>query len=210
MNTGRITDGSDGRSHPSAATSLSLLARVQVDEPQAWERLVNLYAPLVHHWCRGAGLQDQDVADIFQEVFRSVLVYIGGFRKERRGDTFRGWLRRITQNKVRDHFRRLGRDARGEGGSSAQQRLAQLPEPRAIEGEIAPRDEAESGLFSRALEMIRGEFEERTWAAFWQTAVEGRLPKDVGADLSMSPGAVRVAKSRVLHRLREELGDLTE
>jgi len=26
----------------------------------------------------------------------------------------------------------------------------------------------------------------------------------------MTPGAVRVAKSRVLHRLREELGDLGE
>ncbi len=174
------------------------------------ERLVNLYAPLVHRWCRSAGLQEQDAADIFQEVFRSVLVYIGGFRKERQGHTFRGWLRRITQNKVRDHFRRLGRDVRGEGGSSAQQRLAQLPEPQPIEGAVASEDEAERGLFSRALELIRSEFEERTWAAFFQTAVEGRLPRDVGADLSMSPGAVRVAKCRVLQRLREELGDLSE
>jgi RNA polymerase sigma-70 factor (ECF subfamily) len=40
--------------------------------------------------------------------------------------------------------------------------------------------------------------------------VEGKSPKDVGAELGMSPGAVRVAKSRVLHRLREELGDLLE
>ena len=65
-------------------------------------------------------------------------------------------------------------------------------------------------LFARAIALIRGEFEERTWAAFWRTVVEGQPAKDVGADLSMSPGAVRVAKSRVLHRLREELGDLME
>jgi RNA polymerase sigma-70 factor (ECF subfamily) len=58
--------------------------------------------------------------------------------------------------------------------------------------------------------LIRGEFSERTWQAFWRTAVEGRAAKDVGAELAMSPGAVRVAKSRVLHRLREELGDPTE
>jgi RNA polymerase sigma-70 factor (ECF subfamily) len=56
--------------------------------------------------------------------------------------------------------------------------------------------------------MVRGEFEERTWQAFWQTVIGGRAPRDVAADLGMSPGAVRVAKSRVLHRLREELGDL--
>jgi RNA polymerase sigma-70 factor (ECF subfamily) len=51
------------------------------------------------------------------------------------------------------------------------------------------------------------EFEERTWQAFWRTAVDGRSAADVGAELGMTPGAVRVAKSRVLHRLREELGD---
>ena len=71
-------------------------------------------------------------------------------------------------------------------------------------------EDAERGLFARALGLIREEFEERTWAAFWRTAVEGRAAKDVGAELSMTPGAVRVAKSRVLHRLREELGDLGE
>jgi RNA polymerase sigma-70 factor (ECF subfamily) len=57
---------------------------------------------------------------------------------------------------------------------------------------------------------VRGEFEERTWQAFWHTAVEGRRPKDVAADLGMSPGAVRVAKCRVLQRLREALGDVME
>jgi RNA polymerase sigma-70 factor (ECF subfamily) len=198
-------NGSDG-GPPSSATSRSLLARVWADEPDAWERLVRLYAPLVLRWCRGQGLQDQDVADVFQEVFHAVVRHVTGFRKDREGDTFRGWLRRITQNKLRDHFRRLGREARGVGGSSARERLAEVAAPQA-EAEPAP-DGAEHGLFARALDQIRGEFEERTWAAFWRTAVEGRAPKDVADELSMSPGAVRVAKSRVLHRLREELGDL--
>ncbi len=201
---------SDGGSPPSSATSLSLLARVRADESRAWERLVNLYAPLVLQWCRGRNLQDQDVADVFQEVFRAVVAHVGNFRKERQGDTFRGWLRRITQNKLRDHFRRLGREPRGVGGSSGQERLARLPEPEVSEGDPAADDQSERGLFARVLGLIRAEFEERTWTAFWQTAVEGRAPRDVAADLSMSPGAVRVAKSRVLHRLREELGDLIE
>jgi RNA polymerase sigma-70 factor (ECF subfamily) len=184
-----------------------LLARVQADEPDAWHRLVQLYAPLVLHWCRRTGLQDQDSADIFQDVFQAVVAYVGGFRKERQGDTFRGWLRRITQNKLRDHFRKRGREAQGVGGSSAQERLAQLPEPQPATEDLAD-DEGERSLFMRALDLIRGEFEERTWAAFWRTAVDGRAAKDVAADLAMSPGAVRVAKSRVLLRLREELGDL--
>jgi RNA polymerase sigma-70 factor (ECF subfamily) len=185
-----------------------LLARVQADEAQAWERLVNLYAPLVFHWCRSRGLQDQDVADVVQEVFRAVVAHVGSFRKERAADTFRGWLRRIAQNKLHDHFRRRGREAMGVGGSSAQDRLAQLPGPEPAEDDLVPDEEGERILFARALDLIREEFAEQTWAAFWRTAVEGRSAKDVAADLGMTPGAVRVAKCRVLHRLREELGDL--
>jgi RNA polymerase sigma-70 factor (ECF subfamily) len=209
MNDVRDSREMDGGPQPSSATSRSLLGRVQANEPEAWERLVNLYGPLVLSWCRCQGLQDQDAADIFQEVFQAVVAHVGGFRKERQGDTFRGWLRRITQNKVRDHFRKLQREARGVGGSSAQERLAAVAQPQPAEDDLVPQ-EAEQGLFARALDLIRGDFEERTWSAFWRTAVEGRSPKDVAAELSMSPGAVRVAKSRVLHRLREELGDLVE
>jgi RNA polymerase sigma-70 factor (ECF subfamily) len=62
----------------------------------------------------------------------------------------------------------------------------------------------------RALESIRGEFHENTWRAFWGVVVEGRAAADVGADLDMRPGTVRVSKSRVLLRLRKELGDLAE
>jgi RNA polymerase sigma-70 factor (ECF subfamily) len=196
---------SQGGEPSSSGTSRSLLARVQADEPDAWERLVKLYAPLVLHWCRGPGLQDQDVADIFQDVFQSVVAYVGHFRRERSSDTFRGWLRRITQNKIVDHFRQLGRETQAAGGSSVQQWWAQVPEPQPIDDD-AP-DELERGLFARVLGLIRDEFEERTWLAFWRTAVEGKDSKDVGADLGMSPGAVRVAKARVLRRLREELGD---
>ncbi len=206
----RDISGSDGGPQPSSATSRSLLGRVQANEPEAWERLVHLYAPLVLHWCRQAGLQDQDVADVFQEVFQAVVVYVGSFRKERERDTFRGWLRRITQNKLHDYFRGLGRETRGVGGSSARERLGQFAAPVPSEENLVPDDEGERRLFVRALELIRGEFEERTWQAFWRTAVEGRAAKDVAADLSMSAGAVRVAKSRVLHRLRQELGDLME
>jgi RNA polymerase sigma-70 factor (ECF subfamily) len=199
------------REPPPSATSRTLLSRVQADDPEAWDRLVTLYAPLVHHWCRASGLQCQDADDVFQEVFRAVVAHVGGFRKQRSGDTFRGWLRRITQNKLRDHFRKLGSDPRGAGGSSARERLAQIPQPAPLDPVLPPDDEqAERGLFARALELIRGEFEERTWSAFWGTTVDARETKDVAADLAMSPGAVRVAKSRVLHRLREALGDLPE
>ena len=65
-------------------------------------------------------------------------------------------------------------------------------------------------LLQKALASIRNEFHERTWQAFWQVVIEGRAAADVAADLDMKPGTVRVAKSRVLLRLRRELGDAPE
>jgi RNA polymerase sigma-70 factor (ECF subfamily) len=85
--------------------------------------------------------------------------------------------------------------------------MSQIPDPDWI-GEEAEDNHAYRQLFHRALELIQREFEERTWQAFWRVVVAGQSPQEVAEALAMSPGAVRVAKCRVLHRLRQELGDL--
>jgi RNA polymerase sigma-70 factor (ECF subfamily) len=197
-----------GRSS-STRTNRSVLEGARARDPVAWERMVALYAPLVFSWCRCWGLKADDAADVFQEVFQAVASHLNGFRKEHSGDTFRGWLRTITRNKVNDFFRRRQREPEGIGGSEGHKILLQVPEA-VSSNECEPTEESENALLQRALKIIQGEFEPRTWKAFWQTAVEGRSAIDVAADLSMTPGAVRVAKSRVLHRLRTDLGDLLE
>jgi RNA polymerase sigma-70 factor (ECF subfamily) len=186
----------------SAGTSRGLIDRARADDPAAWERLVALYAPLVLHWCRQWGVRE-DEADVFQDVFQSVAAHLPEFRRDRPGGTFRGWLRTITRNKVNDAFRKRRRNPAGAGGSEALAFLATVPEPADDESS----DAGVSALLRRGLDRIRSEFEPKTWQAFWQTAVEGRSATDVAADLGMTGGAVRVAKSRVLHRLRAELGD---
>jgi RNA polymerase sigma-70 factor (ECF subfamily) len=169
--------------------------------------MVALYAPLVMRWCRTAGLGEADAADVFQEVFQTVATRLGSFRHTDSGDTFRGWLRTITRNKVNDLFRRREHEPPGVGGSEARDWLSQVPQDFASR-DVSSAGSEKSELLHRALAMIQSDFEPRTWASFWQTAVEGRGAADVAADLGMTPGAVRVAKSRVLHRLRLDLGDL--
>ena len=195
------------------STSRSLLMQLKEGQPAAWERLAALYAPLVYHWCRRMHLAEQDMPDVFQQVFQSVASHIQAFHKDRPGDTFRHWLRAITRNKVRDHFRRNARQAQAAGGTDAQIYFSQLAAPGADAEEAEESDahdeEGEARqLLRSALEQIREQVHPQTWQAFWKVVVEGKTPEEVGEELAMRPGTVRVAKSRVLSRLRSELGEL--
>jgi RNA polymerase sigma-70 factor, ECF subfamily len=201
----------DGRRSEGGSTSQSLLAEARRADPAAWKRLALLYAPLVASWCRRWGVAGQDVGDVLQEVFLAVASHLEGFRKARPADTFRGWLLTIARHKTLDYFRRRGRDPAAAGGTDASMRLQQILDPHPADTAAGPDDEAVfTGILGRALESIRGEFQEQTWRAFWGVVVEGREVADVAADLEMRPGTVRVAKSRVLLRLRRELGDVGE
>jgi RNA polymerase sigma-70 factor (ECF subfamily) len=147
------------------------------------------------------------LGDLLQDVFSAVAAHLCRFRKEESGDTFRGWLFTIARNKVRDHFRRKVDEPIATGGAEAALLMQQIPAAdEADESDDFLYDE----LLMRAMDLIRGEFHERTWRAFWRVVVEGRSAADAGTELGMKPGAVRVAKSRVLMRLRQELGDPIE
>ena len=200
----------DKQSRNTCSTSYSLIADLRQQDAHAWDRLIALYTPMVCYWCRKLDVAEQDVADVSQEVFQSVAKNIDRFRKERPQDTFRGWLRTITHNKAMDHFRRQKNRPHAAGGTVAQHRMSEVPDVRGVESDVDEERPLRQQLFLRALESIRGDFHERTWLAFWRVVVDGQSPKDVAEELSMRPGTVRVAKSRVLHRLRRELGELLE
>ena len=65
-------------------------------------------------------------------------------------------------------------------------------------------------MLRQALANVRPSFAEQTWKAFWMVVIDGRDTNDVAKDLSMRPGSVRTAKSRILKRLRLEIGDAFE
>jgi RNA polymerase sigma-70 factor, ECF subfamily len=188
------------------ATPLSLLEQMQANDPAAWGRLIGLYRPLVLYWCGRGGVRPPDAEDVAQEVFAAAAASMGGFRRDQPGDTFRGWLRGVARNCVLLHFRRNKGRPNAEGGSDAWNALKAVADPLT---DSDAGEEAEVGqIYRRALEQVRHEFEAKTWEAFWLTAVEGRSPAALADELAMSPAAIRQAKSRVLRRLKAELGDV--
>jgi len=191
-----------------SSTSSSLLQGIRQRDPEAWRRLTQLYEPTVLQWCLRAGLQSHDAADVVQEVFRAVAAGIDRFRREQAQDSFRGWIYGITQHKLRDHWRRQAKTPDAAGGTEAHLRLNELPVESLASASSSTADA--HGLFQRALELIRAQCEDRTWRAFWLLTVDERAAADVARELGMTTGAVYVAKSRVLNRLRSELGDFLD
>jgi RNA polymerase sigma-70 factor (ECF subfamily) len=188
------------------STSRTLLQRARDRDEAAWRSLIELYAPLVAHWCSHRGVHGADAEDIQQQVFAAVARNLHDFRRDRPGDTFRGWLRIITRNKLLDHFRQRQNQPQAQGGTDAHRRLEQVAEQELPDD----ADEVLGGLYHRALALVRSEFEERSWQTFWKVAIEGQAAADVAAEMGMTPTAVRKAKSRVLLRLRQEIGDLID
>ncbi len=157
----------------SEATSLSLLERVKTNDAEAWRRFSALYGPMVYDWARQRKLQPDDASDIMQEVFRAVATRIGTFRRDREGDSLRGWLWTITLNKIRDHYRAAADRPEAVGGSGIRERLNQEPDAFSDDSGTNPPN-AESARLRAAIEVARIEFEERTWRLFWRVVVDQR------------------------------------
>jgi RNA polymerase sigma-70 factor (ECF subfamily) len=206
--TGETSAHLGGGQRPPDATSTSLLERVKLEDPDAWQRLVDLYGPVVYGWCRRWGVSATDAPDVFQEVFAAVAAHVGDFHRDRPGDSFRGWLWTITRNKVRDLFRRRQGRAQAQGGTDAQVRFSQIPEDASASSLADPRSEDRIALAQRALTLVRAEIEDRTWEAFWRLTVDGRPGAEVAEELEMSIQAVYQAKCRVLKQVRLQLGEL--
>jgi RNA polymerase sigma-70 factor (ECF subfamily) len=186
-----------------------LLVRLRdPNDADAWKEFLRLYASVIYGFARKRGLQDADAADLMQEVLRSVAGAVGRLDYDSRRGTFRGWLYAITRNKVFNFLEARARHARGSGDSNTHRRLEEQPGPG---GDDEDWDrEYERKAFAWAADRVQQEFQPSTWQAFWQTAVDGRNAQDVGKGLGLSPGAVYVAKSRVLARLKEEISQLSE
>ena len=192
----------------SQVTRSSLIRRAGEREAEAWCELVDLYGPLIAHWCRRCGLGVHSVADCVQDVFASVAVSIAAFAPARSTGSFRAWLWTITRHKVLDHLRTRSRQPVAAGGSAAMAVFEHVVDVSTVPNEEPTGDEQLQRLIHRALQQVQNEFEQITWQAFWRSVVDG-LPTDiVSRELNVSPAAIRQARSRVLRKLRQQLGDM--
>ena len=192
-----------------ALTRASLLIQLrESDNHGAWQEFVKLYSPIIYGFARKRGLQDADAADLMQDVMRSVSGAISRLEYDQKQGTFRGWLFTITRNKIFNFLSARRIRPQASGDSSTNQMLNSHPE--ANDEADTWEQEYQRRLAALAMEQIQGEFEAKTWRAFELTAVQGIAAVEASKQLGLSAGAIYVAKSRVLARLKKAVDVLRQ
>jgi RNA polymerase sigma-70 factor (ECF subfamily) len=192
------------------ATPISLLDRLcEAPSAETWERLVDLYTPVLHAWLNRHALQPSDRDDLTQEVLGIIVQELPTFRHSGRAGAFRAWLRTITVHCLRRFWRAAHYRPRTPGGSSFEDYLRQLEDPGSAPSRLWDR-EHDQHLLRRLLDLLEGDFQPSTWQAFRRVVLEGQAADRVAVDLGMSVNAVLIAKCRVLQRLRQEARGLLD
>ncbi len=184
------------------STRISLILRVADErDVQAWQEFTEIYQPLVYRLARHQGLQEADAQDLVQEVMTRVARSVSGWDPDTSRGSFRAWISRIARNLIIDFLRRQSRLPQTGDRSGIRQLLEQIP------GDASESDyvdlEVEKQIFAWAARQVRDQFSAKTWQAFWQTAVQQRPVQQLAAELEMTPGAIYIARSRVMSRLKE-------
>ena len=192
---------------PTTRASLLLKLRDPRDH-EAWVEFVILYEPVIYRMLKKFGLQDADALEVMQELLLAVSRSVDRWTPGKEHGSFRGWLRRVTRNLVVNWVRRR----KLQLVTTALDLDSLLIEGESIEGDESQQFDSEvhRSLFHRASDQVRIEVQPLTWQAFWEVAVSGREVSEVAARLGLTPGAVRVAKCRVIARLREAVDKLKE
>jgi DNA-directed RNA polymerase specialized sigma24 family protein len=179
-----------------------LLQRLQqTGAPDAWGQFVDLYAAPLFLWGCRAGLPGPEAADLVRGVLAEVARKLPEFRGGTPG-AFRTWLRTLAHAGRRELLRKkVPAAAAGKPEEPA-------PVPAAAdavwEAEYLPL------LLRGAVDVLRPDVPPAEWKACWGVTVEGRPAAEVARELGVPIAAVYAAESRVLCRLRQELGGLLD
>jgi len=189
----------------------SLFRETASEGRRGWRRFCDVIACYVAHYARRAGIPAQDGEDLAQEVCIRIARGLGSYRGERTGDHLHRWVRAIVRNQVADYFRTRERRRRVEAADAAQCMLAQVADARGETVDSSEETAERKRILYRAMGIVRALVEPRSWEAFCAVVLERREPREVAAQLALTPHALRQAiyrVNRLLIRHAKEIADL--
>ena len=190
---------------PKLDPGTTTIIRLKRYDNEAWAKMVGDYVDPINRWCLEAGLQPDAAADVVQEVFFSALGSLHQYQNQTDA-SFGGWLRRICQRRIADHFRKKSDVALG--GSDAIRLFSSVESVRRnLSSDATPVLDISDDRLMAAITKAQSEFEPDSWRAFWMTMVEGRSTTDAALEIGITKNSVYLSKSRITKRLRELMSD---
>lgn len=192
-------------------TRVTLLDRLRdTQDHQAWAEFVALYGPPSFTFAQRRLGQDDDAADVVQEVLAAIMR--GSYQRSR--GRFQKWLVTVLLNKIRDVHAAQVRRAELSSDVEAIDRLEQMP-ARSEEEEW--NHERQRHLFRVAAEHVQSCTNATHWQVFVRTALHSEPVPVVARSLNLSLTNAYAIKSRIMkeikdeiHRLQEECADAGE
>jgi len=191
----------------STVTSISLLAQIRHDDrsPSAWRAFVDRYGPRIYEWCLNRRLQPADAEDVTQEVLLKLARRLGEFEYDPK-QSFRGWLRRVTENAIIDFFRDQKEKKNNALGGEG---FLEIAEDRQ---DLAKRLEGafDLELLDLAKRRVRSRIDKNRWKAWEMMAVDQMSAKDVSGHLEMKIPTVYSSRFQVQKMIADEVRVLEE
>jgi RNA polymerase sigma-70 factor, ECF subfamily len=186
------------------STSVGLLRRLQQPGGEmAWQRFVDLYAPLIFHWACQRGLSPADSSELVQDVLTDLVTELRSFQYDP-SRRFRGWLRTVVVHRAINMRKRSARAPQNVEMSTL------LSVAAVNDDDLFDENAYRSQIALRAFELLKDDFEPTTWQAAWLVLTQGEKAAVVADRLGITVNAVYLAKSRVLKRLRHECEQLLD
>ena len=189
-------------------TRHSLIVRLKDQRNElAWAEFVCAYEPFLVRLVRRQGTPDRHIPDITQQLLIAIARSVNGWSSDGRDASFRRWLGRVARNVVIKFMTREKKQITGQGGSDFLQLIELTSDDTPDE---ARSQQYEHELILWAAELVRSEFRDTSWRAFWATQVEGRAVADVARELGVTSGSIYMSRSRIFARIRAKISEVLD
>ena len=186
-------------------TQPALLERLrQGSDHLAWDEFFHRYWRALYGTARRRGCSDHTAEEIVQDVMLAVFESQDVFHYDPSRGRFRDWLATLVRNKVAEHRRKPAQRVRAAGGDETQGPIIETESDEALPDEIW-ETAFEEALLVALLDVVRREFNPRTFQAFELSAIQGMSGADVARLTGQTRNAVYLARRKVTQRL-EQLG----
>lgn len=185
-------------------TRPSLLLRLRRhSDADAWRTFDAIYRPMLRRFARTRGLNEEDAEDVVQHCMVALLDHLSGFCYDPAKGRFKGWLRTLVNNRIRDLLRQR---RESPAAASALEALPDDgPSPEAAFEQIWMEEH-----LTHCFREISGEVEERTFQAFWQVVMEQKPVDEVSAALGMQTNNIYTIKWRLTERIAARMRELVD